>query len=257
MKRNYFSIWQLPQRGFIFFLALLAVIIEIIILHNLFSDHPIWGVILLDSKTEMFPYPFTIQSLLHVLFMIGMGEIYIRWRVTAHESAFLKQNFLPEDDQTILQIDELGKYRKKVFGKFDGEYGFLPSLIDLCILQFFSSRSVDQVVSVMNSSLEMISHRVDLRYSTLRYITWALPTIGFIGTVVGISQSLSNFGPGELDVTSITNALSMAFNTTLVALVLSAVLVFLLHSVESYEGKCINRTGNYTLRNLVNRLFAE
>lgn len=39
------------------------------------------GVVLLDSDTKLFPYPFTIQNLMHLLFFVGLGEIYIRWRV--------------------------------------------------------------------------------------------------------------------------------------------------------------------------------
>lgn len=60
-------------------------------------------------------------------------------------------------------------------GTFDRDNGFLPSLIDVSILQFQTRHSVDQTVSVMNSSLELITHRVDLRYSMLRYLVWLLP----------------------------------------------------------------------------------
>ena len=52
---------------------------------------------------------------------------------------------------------------------------------------------MDQMVSVMNSSLELIAHRLDLRYSMLRYLVWLLPTLGFIGTVVGIAGALSSW----------------------------------------------------------------
>ena len=214
------------------------------------------GVVLLDSKTQLFPYPLTIQNLLHLLFFVGLGEIYIRWRVALREQSFMNKGYLPEDDETVLQSHDLGPIRLQLAKQHDGEHGFLPSLIDMCILQFQSSRSVDQTVSVLNSSLELIAHRVDLRYSMLRYIVWVIPTIGFIGTVIGIAWTLSQVDPNAPDLLEkLTTYLAVAFNTTLVALILSAILVFLLHLVQRLEEKSVNNAGHYTLKNLINRLY--
>jgi hypothetical protein len=118
------------------------------------------GVLLLDRWSTVFPYPFTIQNLEHLIFAVAMGELWVRWKTANRELAFLAEKYLPEDDHTVLQAEDLGAIRRRVVGKFDGENGFLPSLIDLCVLQFMASRSTDQAVSVLNSSLELISHRV-------------------------------------------------------------------------------------------------
>lgn len=212
--------------------------------------------LLLDYGTgSPFPYPFTIQNLMHIMFWLGMGELYVRWRVARWENRFLANGYLPEDDQTILQANELGPIRRQVANKSDGENGFLPYLIDLCILQFQSSRSVDQAVSVLNSSLELISHRVDLRYSMIRYIVWAIPTIGFIGTVVGISGSLGGINPDNMQLGEITADLGVAFYTTILSLLLSAIMVFVLHVVQKKEEISVNRAGDYCLKNLINRLY--
>ena len=213
------------------------------------------GSMLLDSQTPIFIYPFTIQNTELMVFFVGLGEIYIRWRVAVRELAFLKKTYLPEDEATVLQARDLGHVRRKVVSDCDAEHGFLPSLIDLCILQFQASRSTDQTVSVLNSSLELISHRVDLRYSMLRYIVWVIPTLGFIGTVVGISDAIYKVDPNAPDMKRVTASLGVAFDTTLVALCLSAILVFLLHVVQKKEEMSVNLAGHYTLRNLINRLY--
>lgn len=213
------------------------------------------GVVLLDSETQLFHYPFTIQNLMHLLFFVGLGEIYIRWRVALREQSFMNKGYLPEDDETVLQSHDLGPIRLQLAKQHDGEHGFLPSLIDMCILQFQSSRSVDQTVSVLNSSLELIAHRVDLRYSMLRYIVWVIPTIGFIGTVTGIALTLAQVNPNAPDLQNLTASLAVAFNTTLIALILSAILVFLLHLVQRLEEKSVNNAGHYALKNLINRLY--
>ena len=100
----------------------------------------------------------------------------------------------------------------------------------------------------------------------LRYVTWLLPTLGFIGTVIGISLALSEAGnmPDVGDGEAIkawmgvlTQKLGIAFNTTLLALLQSAVLIFFMHVVQAREEESINDIGRYCLNNLINRLYEE
>ncbi len=159
----------------------------------------------------------------------------------------------------VLQSHDLPPIRARVAGHYDGEQGFLPGLIDLCILQFLASRSVDQTVSVLNSSLELLMHRVDLRYTLPRYLTWVIPTVGFIGTVVGIALALAMIDPSAAvqPLGAIARALGVSFYTTLVALVDSAILVLLLQLVQAREELAVNAAGHYVLVNLINRLYSR
>ena len=80
-------------------------------------------------------------------------------------------------------------------------------------------------------------------------------TIGFVGTVVGIGATLAAVDPTSPDLQELTARLAVAFNTTLVALVMSAVIVFMMHAVQLREESALNDAGTYTLRNLINRLY--
>lgn len=242
----------LPNRWAILATATAAAISAIALLSIVLADKDL-GVVLLDRQSAT--YPLTIQTFMLVLFGLGLGELFQRWRVAQWENRFLLRKLLPEDEETILQSLDLVPIRRRVAGHFDGENGFLPFLIDLCILQFQASRSVDQTVSVLNSSLELIAHRVEMRYAMLRYIVWALPTFGFIGTVVGISGGLTELDPESGELAPVLEHLGLAFNTTLVALVLSTILVFVMHLVEPREEQSVNSAGSYCLRNLINRLY--
>jgi len=214
------------------------------------------AVLLLDhNPASGFPYPLTIQNIMTMLFFVCLGDLFVRWTVAERELLHVRMGYLPEDDQTVLQPHELGAIREKVLHRFDDDSGFLPYLINLSVLQFQTSRSVDQAVSVLNSSLELIAHRVDLRYSLIRYIVWAIPTFGFIGTVVGIAGSLGYIRGGSVELEQVTGNLAVAFNTTIMALVLSAILVALLHMVQKREETAVNLAGGYCLKNLINRLF--
>jgi len=217
------------------------------------------AVLLLDHPSSHFPYPFTIQNLMHVVFFIGLGELFVRWRAGAVEEAFLHAKFLPEDDQTVLTANDLGPIRKRVAGEFDHDRGILPSLINLAILQFQSSNSVEQASSIMNQQLELVSNRVDMRYGLVRFIAWIIPTLGFIGTVFSLGASLYSAGdPNKsFDPKEVAMTLGVGFDCTMVALMESAVLVFILHLVQEKEETALNRAGDYTLRNLINRLYTE
>ncbi len=214
--------------------------------------------LLLDRRSPHFPYPFTIQNFEYVFFFIALGELFVRWRVAVRELHFTKMQLLPEDDYTVLQAHDLSGLRYRVARQFDGEHGFLPSLIDMCILQFQSGRSVDQTVAVMTSSLELIEHRVDMRYGLVRYIAWLVPTLGFIGTVIGLGASLASVpeDASKMSMFSVAQQLAVGFDCTMVALALSAILVFILYIVNEMEEMAVNLAGTYTLRNLINRLFA-
>jgi biopolymer transport protein ExbB/TolQ len=248
--------WVLPDRRITMIGSAAAAVIVIALLSAALTGRA--GRLILDQDSAHFPYPFTIQNFEHLFFFIGLGELFVRWRVGTREMSFTRMNLLPEDSQTVLQARDLSLLRHRVANQFDQEHGFLPSLVDLCILQFQSGRSVDQTVAVMSSSLELIEHRVDMRYGLVRYIAWLIPTLGFIGTVVGLGASLANVpsDASQINLSNIAHMLAVGFDCTMVALAESAVLVYLLHIVNEQEEKAVNLAGSYTLRNLINRLYA-
>ncbi len=249
------QLWDKPKRSHALVLFSLGGLLFIAFLSLILSGRA--AVLVLDKPSQHFVYPLTIQNLMHIMFFIGLGEIFVRWRIASREKNFLRQHFLPEDDQTVLVSQDLGPIRRRVAGQFDHENGFVPSLINIAVLQFQSSSSVEQAAGVMNQHLELMSHRVDLRYGLVRFIAWVVPTLGFIGTVYSLGASLSAAGdPGQtLDLKMVAKTLGVGFDCTMVALVESAILVFLLHLVQQEEESAVNKAGDYTLRNLINRLY--
>ena len=168
--------------------------------------------------------------------------------------------YLPEDDEVMLRTQDLGAFFQRVRPLAEERVFFLQRLIMRCILQFQGSRSVDQANSLLNSSLELFQHELDLKYAMLRYLVWVIPTLGFIGTIVGIAFSLDYAANVEdpQDPTllaEITGRLGVAFYTTLLALLQSVLLVFALHIAQSREEMALNQAGQYCLDNLINRLY--
>ena len=222
------------------------------------------GGMLLDRSSEI--YPLTIQNLMWLLFGVGLADVLVRFFRGGKELRQLRLRLLPEDEETVLRAQDLGELYKRVRPSPLGEANLLQRLISRIVLQFQGSRSVDQANALLNSSLELFQHEIDLKYNMMRYMVWLIPTLGFIGTVIGISGALGKAGtlPDMSDeaklgewMNGLTDSLSLAFDTTLLALLLSAVLVFLLHVAQGREESALNRAGQYCLDNLINRLYEK
>lgn len=214
---------------------------------------------LLDRQSNVFQYPFTIQNLMWLIFFGALGEVAVRhWRASV-EARQIGRRLLPEDDETMLRLADLGKIRARLRGD---ETCFLQRIVTRCILQFQSSQSIDRANALLNSSLDLMQHEVDTKYSLLRYLVWVIPTIGFIGTVVGIAAALNQAGAAEdyqdpSVLAELTRTLGVAFYTTMLALMQSAVLVLAQNMAQAREEGTLNRAGQYCLDNLINRLYEK
>lgn len=88
-----------------------------------------------------------------------------------------------------------------------------------------------------------------------RYLVWAIPTIGFVGTVVGIGGALlatigvdsTSKGTAAIAKSTVSGSIGVAFDTTLVALVLSLIAMFLLHFFGQLEELVVERARRETM----------
>jgi biopolymer transport protein ExbB/TolQ len=192
-----------------------------------------------------------------VAMFTGMGELWIRGRAMRADQAILRTRLLPEDERSLLTAEDL----KPIYVKARGmsRTAVLPALVRRLSMEFRKSKSIDRVNSLLDSSLELFMHQLDLRYTLLRYLVWVIPTLGFVGTVIGIADAMSFAGSGAVGVDHLlaptTQRLAVAFYTTLVALLQSGVLVFGMNSLQAGEEKVLNDAGQYCLENLVMRLM--
>ncbi len=222
------------------------------------------AVLLLDRGG--FTYPFSIQNIMWIVFFIGVGELWLHFSAVRREYKHLGDKYLPEkgiklpkDGLGLLDKDDLKDIYKKVLKGADGL--FLKKLIRRIIVQYRASATGGQAHAQLNSNMDMLLHQIDLRYNMLRYIMWLLPTLGFIGTVRGISDALavagnSNFNDPSL-LSNLTTRLALAFNTTFLALLMAGILVFAMHIIQGREERALNTAGQYCLDNLINWLETE
>ncbi|NOR23133.1 MAG: MotA/TolQ/ExbB proton channel family protein [Desulforhopalus sp.] len=102
--------------------------------------------------------------------------------------------------------------------------------------RYAGTRNVQNLSDAIESSVEAIAIRQDAENSMIRYLIWAIPSIGFIGTVRGIGEALSLADKALAgDIAGMTNSLGVAFNSTLVALLISIFLMFIFHQLQRLQ----------------------
>jgi biopolymer transport protein ExbB/TolQ len=131
----------------------------------------------------------------------------------------------------------------------------LPSALLDAVQRFSATRNIQDAATAVRETCETHGDRLDSELSTIRYIAWAIPSVGFIGTVRGIGAALSQAHRAvEGDITGVTQNLGVAFNSTFIALVLSIIMMFFIHQLQHRQERLIHDAVAYCQRNLINKL---
>ena len=134
----------------------------------------------------------------------------------------------------------------------------LPRTLLAALHRFGSTRNIQDVAHAMHASCEAESERLDSELAMIRYIAWAIPSVGFIGTVRGIGQALGNAHKAvQGDILEVTRSLGVAFNSTLIALVISIILMFLLHQLQLVQERYVLDTEAYCEEKLTRQLHTR
>ena len=155
--------------------------------------------------------------------------------------------FLPQDTRELArQIQTLPEAEQNYL---------LPRALNVALHRFSSTQNIQDVSSATTTICESESERLDSELSIIRYITWAIPSIGFLGTVRGIGDALGQAHKAvEGDIAGVTESLGVAFNSTLIALCISIVLMFIVHQLQLLQERFILDTQNYCNNNLIRHL---
>ena len=150
-----------------------------------------------------------------------------------------------------------------------GETRILPARIRQLAHYLHESRtpSVGQLMEINREGSALDQEQVAGRFTLTRYILYLLPVIGFIGTVEGISKALMNISKvlpmvKNLDgfmsnLTSVTSALQVAFDSTLLALFLSAALMLVQTLVYRRSEDLLARVDRWVVEYVLPRFGAD
>jgi len=135
------------------------------------------------------------------------------------------------------------------------QHYLLPRALLTAIERFAATRNVQDVSTAARDVCNSEGERMESELSIIRYIAWAIPSVGFIGTVRGIGDALGQAHRAvEGDITGVTSNLGVAFNSTFIALVISIVLMFFIHQLQLMQERLVLDSERYVDHWLIRRL---
>lgn len=121
------------------------------------------------------------------------------------------------------------------------------------VLHYVNAGRNDGLEDHLKYLADLSVDRLVQSFSLIRTVTWAVPIMGFLGTVVGITLAIANVTPEQLDssLPEVTAGLAVAFDTTAQALTMSMLLVFATYLVERDEQAILNEVEQFGIDSLV------
>jgi biopolymer transport protein ExbB/TolQ len=121
--------------------------------------------------------------------------------------------------------------------------------------RFAATRSIRDSAETSRAVCDAEADRLDSGFAMIRYIAWAIPAIGFVGTVRHISEALLQAHKAVTgDITNVTSSLGIAFNATFVALSLTIVLMFFLHQLQQTQEGFVHNTDHWIDQHLIRHM---
>jgi biopolymer transport protein ExbB/TolQ len=207
-----------------------------------------WWVIIKDPEQEW-------EFILCLWALAIMGK---KWLTSSRERKLLEGDLVPLAPGARILPEDAREYTRQVQALPEEERRLLLPRAALAALnRFRATRSIQDASSTAREVCAAESDRLDSELAMIRYIAWAIPSIGFIGTVRGIGDALTQAHRAvQGDISGVTEALGVAFNSTFIALLLSLALMFVLHQLQLKQERQVLDTESYMDERLLANLQA-
>lgn len=182
------------------------------------------------------------------MFFVGVAALLLKLVevATQYPSLHTATLDLPGDEITLEEVprllDQITAWPESLRGSYLGRR--LHQAVEY-VVRKASATGLDEELKYL---ADMDAARQQESYALVRIIIWATPMLGFLGTVIGITQALGDLGTqSEMLATdpktamqALLSGLYVAFDTTALALTLSIVLMFGQFVVDRIETQLLS-----------------
>ena len=177
------------------------------------------------------------------MFFVGMAALLIKAISITRQYRGLSEPLLdpiPRGGQTVLDCDAVSRQLEQVPAAQNDDYR-VRRLRD-AVQHVRRSESAEDLDDQLKYLADLDVGRLYNSYGLVRMIVWAIPILGFLGTVIGIAQALGNLAPQALEnsLPLVMSSLTVAFDTTTLALGLCIVLFFAQFLVDREENRLLD-----------------
>ena len=196
------------------------------------------------------------QESCFILMLWAIAMMGYKGRSAMRERALFQGDIVKVTEGISILPEDTREYTRPIQAlPEESQARLLPRALMSALQRFASTHNVQDVSEAVRAVCETESDRLDTELSMVRYIAWAIPSIGFIGTVRGISGALGQaYKAVEGDIAGVTANLGVAFNSTFVALVISIIIMFLMHQLQLIQERLVLDTQTYCDQRLLRHL---
>jgi len=222
---------------------------------------------LIESLTLPFLRPGNLPTVVPVVFIffLSMMILFVKGRKVALQRKAFEWAVVPAQPDFVLVEASAQAVLDRVHGIIDQPKQFiLLNRIERALSNLRHLGQVSEVSSVLRGQAEDDENAVAASFTLLQGLVWAMPVLGFIGTVQGLSSAVGGFGKvlqtaGDLTaikgaLTNVSSGLATAFETTLVALVASLVVQLCITLRQRQELGLLDDCSEYCQSNVISKL---
>ena len=199
-----------------------------------------------------------IQFFCYAAFFYGMIEIRKMHKTVSKEFEGFDLNLLPSEDQLVLTPQEVSEVKLSIIDMEKRGFTFrIADFIKKACTQYRNDQSVSETLQVLDVQIENNKEELEGNLSMVRYLIGAIMSLGFIGTLIGLSSAIGNAHLAKTDegMPMLTSYLNVAFDTTMVSLILGLILNLFYHSFIEDIDKFYAKSKTYIVDNLISRIY--
>lgn len=229
--------------------------IVLIILANLLSRQPVAYRVLTLLGGSSLGYIQFISYAIAIFALMHLRDL------NAHMKSQFKGfdlKLLPEEDQLILTPEEVADIKLSVIEiEKRGIFYLVTQFIKNTCTQYRNNQSIPETMQVLESQIGNSKEEMDGKLNLIRYLISSVMSVGFIGTIIGLASAIGNahLANSSEGLSILTSYLSVAFDTTLVALLLGLILNYSYTQYLERMDVFFARSKSYVLDNLVSRIY--
>lgn len=196
------------------------------------------------------------QEACFILMLWALAIMGMKAKRAMDERAMLQRSLLGVREGTSILPEDTREYSRPIQALAVQRHELLvPRALLTALQRFGSTHNIGSASTAVKEICDTQSERLDSELAMVRYIAWAIPSIGFIGTVRGIGEALGEAHRAlQGDIAGVAVSLGVAFNSTFIALVISIVIMFFSHQLQLLQERLVLDTQAYCDENLIRHL---
>ena len=200
-----------------------------------------------------------------LFFFGGAAVLILKGRKLVFQQRALSLSAVPAEPEFVLTEATAATVLARIHSLVDHPRHFvLLNRIDRALSSLKNIGQVNDVSAILRAQAENDEDLVASSYTLLNGLVWAIPVLGFIGTVQGLSMAIGQFtqtlqASGDISMIrsslqGVTTGLATAFETTLIALVFALILQLWITFTQKREMSFLDECNDYCHSHVVSKL---